>query len=172
MWKQLQINLEEGNPNSKLGSIVQCIRDTSHRDTLAKSIVLNAHKILHNPMEDQMGISDHFCQSSGLGYLHLRSQTSHLLFSCEFSRKVLLATFEILGQSILKIGNYPISTTLHSNVCIRDIIGACQKYTQHSACWGLHWNMLGSLSWHLWAERNRRLKNQTLRPPEIKVFTS
>lgn len=38
-----------------------------------------------------------------------------------------------------------------------------QEFGVVFACWGLHWNILGSLSWHLWTER--RLKNHSLRPP-------
>lgn len=47
------------------------------------------------------------------------------------------------------------------------IYEACQKLVNHSPTWGLHWNILVGLTWHILSERNRRLRQQTLRPPEL-----
>lgn len=33
--------------------------------------------------------------------------------------------------------------------------------------WGLLWNTIWCLAWHIWTDRNRRVKKHTLRPPEM-----
>lgn len=41
-----------------------------------------------------------------------------------------------------------------------DITEVIQKFTAG------HWDILASLTWHIWKERNNRLRNYTLRLPE------
>lgn len=53
------------------------------------------------------------------------------------------------------------------DIRLGDLTKACQRLMHHSPHYGLLWNALGTLPWHIWFERNRRLKQHMFRPSEI-----
>lgn len=44
------------------------------------------------------------------------------------------------------------------DIRLEDLIGTFQKFTHKTPPRGQLWNSLGCVDWHLWSERNRRLK--------------
>lgn len=92
---------------------------------------------------------------------------SHLFFNFQYSRTVLLALSEILNNAYLKLANIPTPSLTAPNIRIGDLIEACQRFSHKSPPWDLLWNSLECTVWYLWSERNRRLKQHTLRPPEV-----
>lgn len=45
-----------------------------------------------------------------------------------------------------------------------DITEATLRFTINiGCCWGVHWDLLTGISWHIYGERNRRLRQYTLR---------
>lgn len=93
----------------------------------------------------------------------------HLFCNCPCMRELLLDATKELNGVIWKIQNSSIPTPSpqwwHQN---RRCHGSHQqKFTYIVSCWGTHWSLLGSLAWQVWNERNRRLKQYTLKPPEI-----
>lgn len=47
---------------------------------------------------------------------------------------------------------------LTANGDLQTLIKAMNSITKKSKAWGLHWTMLATLAWNIWAERNPRLK--------------
>lgn len=73
---------------------------------------------------------------------------------------------ENLNHAFWKIQNMLIPTLIGPDITLGDLTEACQKLTNNSPPWGLLWYSTGVLDWHIWTERNRRHKKQSLRPPE------
>lgn len=54
----------------------------------------------------------------------------------------------------------------HQDGSTGDITKVISKFTKWASYWGLYWVLLASFSWHIWSERNRKLRQKILRPPE------
>lgn len=102
-----------------------------------------------------MGDKHRNCLPCQKGYESIR----HLFLHCEYTRAILLVIAETLARSInledfqLSHPHHPLH--MHQN---RESYRGLSK-VHYGPCWGVHWNNLDSTKWHIWAERNRRLRN-------------
>lgn len=96
----------------------------------------------------------------------LEEESIHLFFKCSYTRYLLLEVTSRLNNAIwTRRGQAPPAPTV--NIRIGDMMEIIERFTHKPAVGGTYWLTLGSLSWHKWSERNRRLKQCTLSPPEI-----
>lgn len=84
---------------------------------------------------------------------------SHLFFNCKYTRKVVLAIVDTLGQSIWKIFNTPILGSLQTDIRIGDLTEVWQKFLWHSSCWGLLWNIISWNEWEAEESHSKASKN-------------
>lgn len=62
--------------------------------------------------------------------------------------------------------NIPRPTLSGPDIRIEDFINASQKFTYKTPPWVLLWNSIRCIAWHIWSEKNKRLKKHTLKPAE------
>lgn len=134
--------MEKKEPDSKLGSIVEDIKPTSHSDRLEEGIWSQLPtKFSIMLWRVKWGYLTTFAKLQGWGrdtqttclLCNQEDETiRHMFFNSEFSRSILLAMTEQLGESFWKILNIPKPHTLQTDIRIGDLIEACQKFTHHS----------------------------------------
>lgn len=106
-------------------------------------------------MKSKIPAACHLCNSHG-------ESRGLFFFNCPYSRAILLPLAEIRNHS--STTPQPIPSLASPDIRLGDLAEAYQKFTLHTQL-GLLWNSFGTLAWHIRIERNKRLKQHTLRSP-------
>lgn len=82
----------------------------------------------------------------------------HLEATVSLELQLLLEPIASLNNAIWTIRYQVPQFPLRISGRIGDAMESIEKFTHNASFWGTHWLVLGFLSWHIWRERNRRLK--------------
>lgn len=90
----------------------------------------------------------------------------HLFLNCPYTGSVWnrFSVSELLTNTLARISG---RSSSDFDTRIGEPFEGMDRFRHKSECWGLHWLAIAAFTWHIWGERNRRLKEGECRASEV-----